>query len=340
MNTVLRQLVPRAIRRRASVHLAALRSAALRRRLAAMAVGTRPILAGPWLGEVGFEVLYWMPFLRWFATEYNIPPSRLAVISRGGTHSWYQPFAGSYHDVFDHVSREEFRQEHDQRIRDGGQQKQTCASAFEHRLLDAVTATIGARDAAVLHPSTMYEILNPFWWKHLDERWVHQHTRYERLHAPAAEGIDSLPDSYVAVKFYFNDCFPETPRNVAFVRQVVGEIAQRSPVVSLSTGLGLDDHDAVALDGRAIVSLPMELDARTNLQVQSAVLAGASAFVGTYGGFSYLAPFYGVPTVAYYGDAAGFSRRHLTMARSALASVGAAHLFDVRAVKDAPMTPS
>ena len=25
------------------------------------------IVAGPWLGEVGFELLYWVPFLRWFA---------------------------------------------------------------------------------------------------------------------------------------------------------------------------------------------------------------------------------------------------------------------------------
>ena len=60
-------------------------------------------------------------------------------------------------------------------------------------------------------------------------------------------------------------------------------------------------------------------------------MAGACAFVGTYGGFSYLAPFLGVRATAYYADAAGFSRRHLEMARSALGSLGAGALLDVRA---------
>ena len=52
------------------------------------------IVAGPWLGEVGFELLYWVPFLRWFAERFHVAPERLLVVSRGGTASWYRPFAG------------------------------------------------------------------------------------------------------------------------------------------------------------------------------------------------------------------------------------------------------
>jgi hypothetical protein len=69
---------------------------------------------------------------------------------------------------------------------------------------------------------------------------------------------------------------------------------------------------------------------RENLALQTAVVAGADAFVGTYGGFSYLAPFLGVRSTAYFSDADGYSARHLLMARSALASIGAGHLIDVR----------
>ena len=74
-----------------------------------MAADTRPILVGPWVGEVGFEVLYWVPFVRWAAQEFHIDPARLVAISRGGTAGWYRPFVGRYHEVFDYVSREEFR---------------------------------------------------------------------------------------------------------------------------------------------------------------------------------------------------------------------------------------
>jgi hypothetical protein len=71
---------------------------------------------------------------------------------------------------------------------------------------------------------------------------------------------------------------------------------------------------------------------RENLALQTAVVAGASAFVGTYGGFSYLAPFLGVRSTAYFSNPHGYSPRHLLMARSALGSIGADGLLDVRPI--------
>jgi hypothetical protein len=64
------------------------------------------------------------------------------------------------------------------------------------------------------------------------------------------------------------------------------------------------------------------------------VVAGARAFVGTYGGFSYLAPFYRVPSFAYYGDPDGFSPKHLAMARSAFEAIGTGGLLHVHAVAE------
>jgi hypothetical protein len=39
-----------------------------------------------------------------------------------------------------------------------------------------------------------------------------------------------------------------------------------------------------------------------NLSVQTAVVGKAKAFVGTYGGFAYLAPFLGVPSLSFSLD--------------------------------------
>jgi hypothetical protein len=50
-----------------------------------------------------------------------------------------------------------------------------------------------------------------------------------------------------------------------------------------------------------------------NLEVQSAVIARADAFVGSYGGLSYLAPLFGVPSVAMYSDRT-FKSSHLDLA--------------------------
>ena len=174
----------------------------------------------------------------------------------------------------------------------------------------------------------------------MDERWVHQRTRYRHLEA-ACGGVERPTEPYVAVKFYFNDCFPPTDENRGFVRDHVRELTKTSRVVSLTTGLNLDDHggegDPAHERAAAVTLLPAELHPRDNLAVQSRIVAGASAFVGTYGGFSYLAPFLGVQSTAYFGDADGFSKRHLLMARSALDVLGAGHLFMVQPTRGEPL---
>ena len=48
---------------------------------------------------------------------------------------------------------------------------------------------------------------------------------------------------------------------------------------------------------------------------QLAVVGHARAFVGTYGGFSYLAPFVGVDTIAFYSHVTGFRFDHLEVAK-------------------------
>src|SRR5262245_4970828 len=57
---------------------------AIDREIARLADGSAPIVAGPWLAEVGYEVLYWIPFLRWFQDAFAVRQERLIVLSRGG----------------------------------------------------------------------------------------------------------------------------------------------------------------------------------------------------------------------------------------------------------------
>jgi len=328
----IRRIVPRAVRHGVSAQLARVRASRLERDLAALAAGTATIVAGPWLGEVGFELLYWMPFLAWFADRFTVAPERLLIVSRGGTRAWYQPFAAGYREIFDYMTPDDYRTRHDERVAANGEQKQRRALAFEHDLLRTLTADVHNR--TMLHPSTMYRLFNPFWWGHVSESWVHRHARYRRLDPPpVADGL--VPrERYAAVKFYFNDCFPATDENRTFVRTTLERLTTQGPVVSLTTNLNLDDHGGIDMRALGVRGLPEHLDARDNLALQSALVSRASTLVGTYGGFSYLAPFHGVPATAYYSDPGGFSRRHLLMARSAFRTIGAGDLLRVESVRD------
>ena len=241
---VVRRLVPRSVRHGISAQLARVHATRLAQDLGRLAAGSDTIVVGPWLGEVGFELLYWVPFLRWFAETFRVPPQRLLIVSRGGTAPWYRPFAAGYRDIFDYLTPEEFRRRHDERVAANGEQKQTQVLAFERQVLRELTKDVHSR--SMLHPSTMYGLFNPFWWGHVDETWVHRFAVYERLRATdvgvalgqgdAVAGFRAPDAPYTAVKFYFNDCFPDTPGNRAFVRRTLQALTACGPVVSLATG--------------------------------------------------------------------------------------------------------
>ncbi|HKE87850.1 MAG TPA: hypothetical protein VKB50_29045 [Vicinamibacterales bacterium] len=322
-----RRLVPRPVRHRVSAQLARMQGRRLDRDLERLASAGDTIVAGPWLGEVGFELLYWVPFLRWFAEAFQVAPERLLVVSRGGTAAWYRPFAANYREIFDYLSPEEFRRHHDERVTANGEQKQTRVMAFEHDLLRELTTDVRSR--SMLHPSSMFTLFNPFWWGHVGDRWVHQRARYCELEA-SASSVELPSQPYTAVKFYFNECFPATERNRAFVRETLHVLAADGPVISLATGLHLDDHAHDDPAAYGVKTMPSDIRAQDNLAMQNAVVAGASRFVGTYGGFSYLAPFLGVRALAFYDDPDGYSKRHLLMAQSAFRAIGKDGFLDVR----------
>ena len=58
--------------------------------------GTAPVFVGPWNDFSGNEALYWIPFVRWVAEAYGLPPERLIVLSRDNVGDWYVALAHRY----------------------------------------------------------------------------------------------------------------------------------------------------------------------------------------------------------------------------------------------------
>lgn len=277
----------------------------------------RPLVAGPWTGEIGFELLYWIPFLR--KLKSRIPELPMSVMSRGGVAAWYDGIATGYQDIFAAVDPAEFRAHTDRETR-----KQRSIGAFDRRLLRDASRSLGAVRPVVVHPSLMYNLLYPYWKDALPLRRLFEYVEPARLSAPPELDVKlDLPAEYVAVRFYFSQCFPDNPGNRALVTDVVRSLSARLPVVLLTTPFAVDDHVDATPDGASVRSIAQFLTPANNLAVQTAVIKGARAFVGTYGGFSYLAPFYGVPSVTFYSEAT-FFEQHLEFARRTFSRVGAA----------------
>jgi hypothetical protein len=125
-----------------------------------------------------------------------------------------------------------------------------------------------------------------------------------------------LPERYVAAKFYGNTALPDTPENQAFVASYLEELTRHIDVVLLNTGQRFDDHEDIAKGSRGhIHTIDHLMTPATNLDVQTRIIAGAQAYVGTYGGFSYVAPLAGTHALTFYSHITGFRFDHLEVAK-------------------------
>ncbi|HEY5616576.1 MAG TPA: hypothetical protein VIK60_01450 [Vicinamibacterales bacterium] len=275
------------------------------RELAALARGRRPIIAGPWLSEVGFEVLYWIPFLRWLEDRYRVDRERVIAVSRGGVSSWYADVAGAYVDIFDQFDPVTFSRRNAERraFGESGGQKHTRHGALDDEVLQVVRRSVGVDDAAVCHPRLMYRLFNQFWSGNRPLDLVISRTRHRRLSIPRPADI-TLPERYVAAKFYTGTALPDTPDHRRLLRELVALLAHRVPVVLLDTGLKTDEHeDYLFGDLPNVFSVRQLLTPGTNLGTQTAVIAGSQGFIGTCGSLAWIAPMLGIDTVAVYSDA-------------------------------------
>lgn len=292
------------------------------RELARAVSGSEPIIVGPWLSEVGYEVLYWVPFVRWVQSQYHIPGERLVVVTRGGAAAWYSDITTNAIELFDVMSPEEYAAGNAQRSADDrGTLKQFAASPMDQRIVADVQERIGASGARVLHPSFLYRLFHQFWLGHRPPSFLERRTRYRRIGVPNV-ALPPLPAEFVAVKFYTAASLPPTDGVRRALQSIVMALAERTPVVMLDTGLALDDHKDYSFAASRIHSVRDALRPRDNLAVQTAIISRASSFVGTCGALAWLAPMLGIDTTAVFADAR-FLHGHLDVARRVYSTLGA-----------------
>lgn len=303
------------------------REIAVRRELRAAGRGDGPIIVGPWLSEVGYEVLYWVPFLRWFCDRYQVDRQRLVVVSRGGVAGWYHDVAAHYVELLDLFDLSDFAARNAARQLEG-EQKQHGIAAFDREILSRVRERPEWASAQVCHPSAMFRLLRQFWLGNESLSYVSEHTRYARASVSGLPPAPPLPERFIAVKFYTGTAIADTAAHRRQLRDLVEHLARQAPIVTLDTGVAIDEHQDFLFKGvPGVTDLNHWLTPQNNLGLQTAVVARASSFVSTCGGLAWLAPFLGTPTCAVYADDQHLTP-HLYAARQAY-----------RATNAAPFTP-
>lgn len=269
-----------------------------------------PIMVGPFVGEVGYELLYWIPFLRKLLREHGVDRERVTVLARGGAAVWYEDFAAHAVEILELVDPAAFPQRLAERRSRERHAKQAAVDALDLELVRR--ARERGAEGYVVHPLLMF-LRFRFVWEGLAP--PEQATRladYRRLSPPRPPA--GLPERFVALKAYFSDSLPDREDTRRALAKLVGDLTEAGDVVVLANTTRLDEHDEWQAVGDRLHAVALE--PRTNLAVQTAIVARADRLVCTYGGFAYLGPSLGVPTLALHAERA-FNPLHLAVARGA-----------------------
>ncbi len=257
----------------------------------------RHLLAGPFLGEVGYELLYWIPYLRRLLRGQRVPPERVTVLTRGGAAVWYGGIAADGVELLDLVPPGEYLDVLLARRSRERHAKQLTIDELDRTLLARAAGRL-AQPVTAVHPLLMYGELRFVWEGLAAPERVLELADYHPLELTPGSLPHDVPSDYVAVKLYFSDSLPDDANTRARASALVDALAQESDVVVLTSGVQLDEHAEWTSAGGRIYDASRWLEPRTNLDVQTRLIANARAFVSTYGGFSYLGPMLNVPTVA------------------------------------------
>ena len=283
----------------------------------------RPIVVGPWMTETGFELLYWIPFLAWAKAYGSLHEDQLIVVSRGGAAPWYRHITPNYHDILSLYTTEEFRRRNESRVqRQQGRLKHVDISDFDKEIVERVREARGLGKVQTLHPSLMYNLFKLFWRQNVPMTLVEAFSVFRPLpRLPLGDLAPHLPREFIAAKFYGSSALPDNARNRAFIASTLAELTRTTDVVLLNTPDRYDEHaDFAALRHERLHTVEHLMTPETNLEVQTRIIGAARAFTGTYGGFSYLAPFLGIDTVSFYSNPSAFRFDHMELAHRVFAS--------------------
>lgn len=280
---------------------------------------TDPILVGPFRGEVGFEALYWIPFVKRFAKTHDIDPARLIPITRGGAQALYGMGQGP--DLYTLRTPREVRIENRIQHAKHQQLKQTHWTDFDRDVIKSAANVLHLTRYHTLHPGWMYARIGGFFGSTMSLQALEAEAFFERLTVPALPSGLDLPEKFVAVRFYLRHTFPYQPQLVKFAQESIKQIASRMPVVLLHSGIHADEHVDIGIKAHPNVTTLPVMAPEDNLAILTAVMGRALGFVGTYGGLAQLALRVGRPSVSYYHEWGGTSIAHK-------------HLADAIALKD------
>lgn len=264
------------------------------------------IIFGPWMGEVGPELQYWIPFICNLSSSEPLLSKRLLTVSRGGVETWYGTFPNEYVEIFDYLSEKEFKKLRNESFRINKLQKQINFVKGEQALIKRIARKKNINNYRVIHPSVMWKEIIPWLQEKTELNSILKKLLFRKFSSFDQKYVDfvdnlHLPEKFITVKFYDNVIFPLNKSNIQFVNEIIERINNKYKIVLLKTKYQLDLHDLFDIKRSSrIIDVSDKLLPESNLGIQTEILRRSAGFVGTNGGFSVLPAFLNKTCVSFY----------------------------------------
>lgn len=261
---------------------------------------------GPFVGEVGYELSYWIPWIRKFCSDLKLGESRIGIVTRGGAHVWYPDHAQSL-ELFHELSADEFRK------------IQSAEYPIKLRRLEKqLIKQLGISRFHIAHPREMHAAISEFRGNYCGIDTLDDYFRFAGLSKTTiAKRVERLvgfeevrtPTRYGSVRLYTNSLIgDETAVRQAW--RLIALAAKEFNLVDAGVKSRLDDHIAVVPEGETIERPLADCPLSLNLAMQTLVILRSSFLVSTYGGSSYIGLLLGIPTLAIEGGSAHQKNSH------------------------------
>jgi len=227
------------------------------------------------------------------------------IVSRGGSHAWY-PFQATHHEIYKKLEAPTYFMLQKKRIKEFGHQKQSRLLIEEEELLvDFFPKETGPHD--VIHPMIMVRCLVDYWAGMECTAWLEDIVDYEKTikHISA----NAKPENIIALKLYSRESLTSSDKIDCCVNAVIAS-HPKNRIIELINPNTVDEHrDFKTVRDRGDKFIAKNLT--TNLVDQFNQISRAKLFLGTYGGFTYLAQYLGIPVLAWEEDSKLNRSQHL-----------------------------
>lgn len=251
------------------------------------------IVFGPFFSEVGYEVLYWFPYINYLISGKQ--NQKIIILSRGGLSKVFFPFNNiEHHCLINLLGKKDyvdFIKMSTGDYKDGLNQKGIIKNSNEELIQKL---NLNSNKPLIVDPSKMFKFYKSYISKKVGIKSLNEFSNYDlyknynRLENTKKK-YDLCIKLYDAPQLRFNDFVKKK------IIKKINSLSNKKICILISNKY--DDHEQIFLEKLNENIEKIKIPDFDNLKYQSEIISNSKTFITPYGGMSYLGPILGAKTI-------------------------------------------